>query len=232
MKKLNFTLIALNFISVIALGQSKLHLFVGPGAAYYQGDVSHTGLPDPKIIRFNLKAGVGYDVSPRWGLRLHGSMGTLTGNDAYTDHVGKIARGVSFNTSIIDAGLTVKINGFMNNRFHLDNYLFVGVDYMNMKVANNYSGVLPLVPETGYSPHQINFPVGLGLGYWFNPFIGLFYEGSLHFTTTDYLDGLKYGGNPTAPDTYFDSHLLLVVRFGKFRLKGKDSFGNTDCPRF
>ena len=38
-----------------AIGQSKFHFFIGPGAAYYQGDVSESGLPDPRMIRFNLK---------------------------------------------------------------------------------------------------------------------------------------------------------------------------------
>ena len=215
-----------------ATAQSKLHFFIGPGAAYYQGDIAESGLPDPRMIRLNVKAGLGYDFSPRWGLRLHGAMGSLKGSDSYTLDAGKVARGISFNTSIIDAGLTVKVNGLLNNRLKLENYFFAGVDYLNMQVARTVEGTGALTPERAFSNHQLNFPVGLGLGYWMTPLVGLFYEGSVHFVTSDYLDGTSLAGNPTAPDTYFDNHLLLVFRFGKLKRGGKDSFGNTDCPRF
>jgi hypothetical protein len=222
-------LICLLFIANFGFSQSKFHVFLGPGLAYYQGDVSETGLPYPAMLKFNGKIGVGYDFTPKWGLRLHGSMGTLHGSDSYTTDLGKQARGIAFSTSIIDAGLTFKWNNVFKKQ-KLINYLFIGADYLNMNVTRTVSSPLPLAAESAFSNHQMTFPIGGGLGFRLSNYIALVFESSYHFSLTDYMDGTKYSANPKLPDSYIDYHILLVFKFGSGSNTKKEKIG--DCPSF
>lgn len=224
------TFVALLFIiSGVLSAQSKLHVFLGPGVAYYQGDVSQSGLPHPSLIKFNAKIGVGYDFTPRWGLRLHGSMGSLNGSDFITADPGRQARGITFNTNIVDVGLTFKWN--VLKREKLINYVFIGADYFNMNVARTVASTTPLPAEQAFSNHQFNIPLGFGIGRWFGCRFGMAFESAWHLAFTDYIDGTKFSGNPKAPDSYIDAHLLLVFRFGKCG-NGKKKEYMGDCPQF
>lgn len=216
---------------------AQWYVFGGPGFAYYQGDVAETLLPNLKMIKFNGKLGVGYNFYKRWDLRLHGSYGNLHGSDAYTANTAKNARGITFTTRVIDAGLTLKYRDFFKKTGKVMNYAFLGFDYMNIAVNRAVSGTAAAITEGSFSSSQFNIPIGFGLGRYLSRKWALVYEFSYHFALTDYLDGTSISGNPKAFDSFIANHLMLVYSFG-----GNGSGGganssqpgslNVDCPRF
>ncbi len=215
------------------------YLFGGPGLAYYQGDVSESGLPNLKMIKFNAKIGYGYDLKSRWGLRYHFSYGKLHGSDEYASDALKRGRGIAFNTTVYDGGITFKYRDLFKRNTRLINYGFFGIDAMIMSVNRTVTGTAALIAEDPPSSIQYNIPVGFGLGKWFTSHWGFVYEFSFHFTLTDYLDGTSNAGNPKAGDSWIANHLMVIYRFrsgstgaGSGGGYGPDNSNNVDCPRF
>lgn len=217
----------------------QLHLFGGVGGAYYQGDMYGAVLPTLKTTCFSWKVGVGYDFHRRWGVRAHYSKASVHGSDSYSDEAFAQARAVTFTTKITDIGVTAKYKHLFKKSYRFINYGFFGFDYMNMNVARTDAGTGALVTEDAFGATQWNVPVGIGLGWWFSAHWGGVFEGSYHYSFTDYLDGISNAGNPKANDSYIDFHLMVVYRFGGGKGgKGRDGLfdpsdlNNVDCPRW
>ena len=223
------------FLVLLTNGVSaKWYLFGGPGIAYYQGDVAETGFPNIKMLKFNGKLGVGYNFYKRWDVRFHGSYGNLHGSDSYTNDVGKNLRGITFNTRVIDAGLTLKYRNFFKKSKYI-NYAFIGFDYMNMTVNRNVVGTGAAIIEKSFSSTQFNIPIGFGVGKWLSRHWGAVFEFSYHYALTDYLDGTSLAGNSKALDSFIAGHVMLVYRFtAGSGGSGGSGGGNlkVDCPTF
>ena len=229
-------LIVLFFCSVTT--NANWYLFGGPGFAWYQGDVSESGIPNLKMIKFNAKIGAGYDFRSRWGIRGHFSYGTFHGSDEYAGDVFKQARGISFNSTVYDGGITLRYRDLFKKNTSLINYGFFGFDAMQMSVDRTVTGTGALIAEDPPGSFQYNIPVGFGLGKWFSAHWGWAYEFSFHFTLTDYLDGTSNAGNPDAGDSFIANHFMLLYRFrGGSKESGSGGYSpgnlnNVDCPRF
>lgn len=225
---------------VVLVGSSakaQWSIFGGPGIAFYQGDIAESTIPNLKTIRFNAKLGVAYNFHKRWDVRLHGSYGNLHGSDFYTSDPAKNARGVVFNTRVIDGGVTFKYRDFFKKSGRIMNYAFLGFDYMNIAVSRTVTGNAALVAERGFSSSQFNVPVGFGIGIYLSRHWGLVNEFSYHFALTDYIDGTSLAANPKAFDSFIANHLMLVYSFGGNGSGGGANSSDpgslkTSCPRF
>lgn len=215
---------------------AKWYVYGGPGIAYYQGDLAESIVPQLKMIKFNGKVGVGYNFYPRWDLRFHASYGNLHGSDSYSSDQGRLLRGISFNTRVIDAGFTAKYQDFFKKSKYI-NYAFIGIDYMNIGVNRSVVGTASVIQENSFSNSQFNVPVGFGLGKWLSRHWGAVFEFSYHFALTDYLDGTALSGNPKAFDSFIAAHVMLIYRFtagagGKGGSGGGGGDLKTSCPTF
>ncbi len=66
-----------------------------------------------------------------------------------------------------------------------------------------------------YSPIHGVVPFGLGIKYRFHPQWTLAAEAGFRITFSDYLDGIKFAGNPEKTDRYTFSGISIVYRFRK-----------------
>ena len=230
-------LLTILFIFIVGSAVAQLHLFGGVGASNYQGDVYSSPSFSNKTILFSWKLGVGYDFHPRWGVRAHYSSAGAHGSDAYSSDAAVSGRGVSFESEIIDAGVTIKFKHLFKRSYQFINYAFLGFDYTDMDVERIDQRSADVVPEDDFSDAQLNMPIGIGLGWWFNRHWGVVMETSYHHVFSDYLDGISVGGNPETNDSYVDLHVMLLYRFGGGNT-GRDGvfdpsrLNNVDCPKW
>lgn len=176
------------------------------GASGYNGDLDPdtdkiaTGKKHPALGLFTR-----VDLNRFLSTKANLTFGKISGNDANSNNASRVRRNLSFQSRIIEFGLTAEINPLGTNgqdkRF--TPYLFGGIALFNFKPETNFQGRLVELQPLGtegqgmdgfgekYKLTQLAIPVGIGAKYRITERINLGFELSIRKTFTDYLDDVS-----------------------------------------
>ena len=175
----------------------RLELGGGIGAVNYLGDFNSSLLKNMQPMATVLAK---YKFNPRMALALNVSYGQLKGSSKDETTYYPDITDYSFKSSLVDAGLKFEYNFWpfgtgdeYRGAKRLTPYIFIGV---GMTLAK------PDKTETG-----LNLPIGAGVKYKVADRVNLAVEWSMHFCSSDLLDGVE--------DPY--------------GIKSSGLFKNTDC---
>lgn len=253
LKKYLLTLFA--FLPLLAFSQGKFSIYAGIGGMYYQGDLKETAIPDFRTVKLAYGGGVHYQANDFLGFDLNYLRGKLEGDDIYALSASKRNRNLRFLTKIDDISLRLTFNFLREYPYRFVPYAIAGAGAFHFNPTHGGVALQPLGTEgqgipgnpVPYSLWQVNFPLGLGVKYWFGCRFGLKLEAVYHKLLTDYLDDVSgeypdpatvsattayfadpnivpdnrvMRGNPSYKDSWIDLTLSLVVRLGRC---GKDN---------
>jgi hypothetical protein len=223
----------------------NLYAFFGVGKSYYQGDLNETAFPNSHILNTSYKGGIGYDFHTLFGAQIHYTQAQLNGNDYFNTSSGLNTRGLSFTSPLKEFGINFKLRNLNGKEGRLINYLYTGVNFFSFDptVTKLETSGTNYIAEVGFKKSGINIPAGIGIGYWVTNNIGIVWETGMHILYTDYLDGVSQNGNPNYKDSFIDSHIMVLFRFGEwqgmrkgyqrkskgFKMRKNRSIG---CPKF
>jgi hypothetical protein len=183
------------------------------------------------------------------GLRLMGTMGSVTANDnmitstASLNLITKNSRNLNFKSSITEVALLAEFHPFMIRYYEggpplLSPYILAGVGYFGFRPQGKYKDLWidlhPLHTEgqgfeeypdvKPYKLDQVNVPLGLGLRYEVSDKLNLRFEFLHRVLFTDYLDDAHSRGyvNPTVFSKYLSPRDAAYARiFYNPSLKGE-----------
>ncbi len=196
---------------------------LGTGFSTYKGDLD----PSSELLAFNkfhssFGAFYRYNFNNSFAAKLSGNYGLISGDDERGINNSRRSRGLSFQSSIIEFGVTVEWNILGYQPYGLyqpfSPYIFAGVNGFRFEPRAELDGILydlqPLGTEgqgladypdrEPYALTQISFPFGMGIKYAINDTWNVGIEGGLRMTMTDYLDDVS--------TTYVDKSLLSEAR--------------------
>ncbi|MFN8357149.1 MAG: DUF6089 family protein [Spirosomataceae bacterium] len=169
----------------------KIEVGGGVGMLHYKGDISPNF--HPSFLRPGGNAFFRYNVSRAVSLKANFMYGQIFADDKQVNDPFNNARGMSFHTSIFEAGANLEYN-FLNfkNSPKAKNwtpYVFGGVSFINFD---------PKEPRTAsFGNNSMALPFGIGLKMqWKGPWSWAFEFGTRK-TFTDYLD--NWGDNSVTP---------------------------------
>lgn len=154
-------------------------------------------------------------------------------NDADYSENWRQQRNFSFSTPVTEITLLGMFHpyGVEQDFKRLTPYVFAGAGISILNVKRDFSKIdraafddkAPVI--TGLAQDSLNtpskimpvIPMGFGLHYSLSPKVGLKAEGTYRYTSSDYLDGFKYAGNPDKKDSYYGISLGLSFLLGKDR---------------
>lgn len=184
-------------------------LFIG--MANYHGD-----LVDGSIEIKESSLGYGfftkYNFSNEFALRANFFGGVLKGTDANSDQVGRVDRGLRFETRLYEIGVTLEwflLNTFQDERGinyfedRFNPYLSLGISLVNFnpEVFENHEN--SAIPEAfTVSNYNGSVPFGVGFRYNLNKSMNVGMEMGFRTAFTDLLDGVSLNGNPDKNDWY------------------------------
>jgi outer membrane protein OmpA-like peptidoglycan-associated protein len=227
---------------LMSFSQEKWQGGVFLGYSNYLGD-----LVEPRFTLEEAGAAFGilirHNITNTFGLRMNLFYGSLKGDDG--NYTRNLARGASFSTSILEATLMGEYELLGNRRWTQEGkfkkiwspYIFLGagvnfvnpdVDWGNIPASN--SGRKK--DESNDLNNHWTIPIGGGLKFDLSRKMNLALEGGLRISPfTDYLDGIRYAGNPDQNDHYVFGGVVLGFILGD---RDADKDGVSDdmdkCP--
>ena len=194
----------------------------GPGVGSRYGDFQLSN------SSFALGVSWKYRIHNNMALKANLIYAQLVGDDKTTENLGRRIRNLDTKTDLVELSgqfeyylirerigsrfKLKKVRGYGSNHFSL--YLFAGIGgaYYNPKGSmrdGSYVRLAPLNTEgqgldggpKDYNQLTFVFPTGIGMKYNITKIIGIQFEMSMRFTTTDYLDDAStqyYDGNALA----------------------------------
>ena len=186
----------------------RLELGAGAGMVTYLGDFNGNILKNPMPM-FSVLAK--FKANPRMAVAMNVSYGNIKGSaqNAGT-YMPTEWQGYSFNHSLLDVGFRYEYNFWpygtgmeYRGAKRLTPYINIGIGMTFAKPDNTYTG--------------INMPLGGGIKYKAANRVNVALEWTMHFTTSDMLDGVKdpYGISSSGlfKNTDCYSHLRLSVTY-------------------
>ncbi|MDE6647566.1 MAG: porin family protein [Prevotella sp.] len=205
-------IILLLTLTKVASAQSdpeyRLEIGAGAGIITYQGDFNGNILKSPTPM---FSALAKYRFNPRMALAMNVSYGKIKGasKDA-TTYTPATWQDYSFNHGLLDAGIRYEYNFWPYG---------TGREYRGAKRVTPYIyiGLGMTLAKPDKTEGGMNFPIGGGVKYKVADRVNMALEWAMHFTTSDYLDGVKdpydipSSGLFKNTDCY--SHLRLSVTY-------------------
>lgn len=154
---------------------------------------------------------VRHDLNNRFAWKVNLFSGRLDGSDAdYEEHRG---RNTDFSTALIELGFNGEYSfrkrsalNTTTNKIRLIPYVFLGTGLSFINPAISYGGVLKTEEAKDQSARRpktnLAFPIGLGVKADLSRFVYLGLEFGYRPTLTDYIDGVKFSGDPNNKDAY------------------------------
>ena len=211
-------------LSVSMFGQQKTEIGGFLGFANYQGDLA----PEPiEISETKLSFGgfARYHLTDKFKLRANLNIGFISGSD-FNDNNGSLkSRGWSFKSQIFEFSVGGEYHPLGRARFgdtgvfrrQLSPYVFAGIGMVNSEP--DITTVKPedaaLFPEKDFNSTHPSIPFGLGVRADVFEFVSIGFEGGWRITNNDYLDGVKYNGNPNGRDLYMFVGATMSFFFGQ-----------------
>lgn len=241
MQKIKLLTLLVTLTTTLAFSQKKWEGGIFAGVSNYVGD-----LVVPIITPDHSNPAVGIflknQLKPRFGFRMNLLYGKIEGADIYYDR--NLDRGAAFNSSLIEFTVLSEYEVFGNRRFNekgefkktFSPYFFSGVGLSVVNPETNYDAMRPsegLEQDRNgtYSNTHLALPFGGGLRFDLSrrTNVGLEFGIRVHFS--DYIDGIKYAGNPEYDDMTWFGGAVVGFRFSE---KDTDKDGIVDerdlCP--
>ena len=149
----------------------------------------------------NLNVGVGYFFTSRIAVRSELTWYQIEGDDAKADDPGRVQRNLSFVSNNYEFNTVGMIHLFERpprrgvvRPVNVYGFAGIGFTYINPKAELNGTkhALQPLQTEgVDYNKLVLVIPAGLGLKYYFTPFLNLSLEGGVRRAFSDYLDDVS-----------------------------------------
>lgn len=200
----------IGFMSIFNAQAQKFEVRSYVGVAYYQGDLS----PLPINMSFSkghamVGASSGYHFNKFLSIHTKLLRGKLSGSDQDASDINRRKRNLSFETSLVEYGLTTEFNFnalFKKlDRYGLEFYYTTGVNIFKFNPRTRFNGrwvdLQPLGTEgqtiegvgalEPYKLTQFNIPFGFGTRFKFGDRCSFGIEISPRYTFTDYIDDVS-----------------------------------------
>ncbi len=216
---------------IYLFAQSKLEVGVSLGSSNHLSDVQSFNLY-AKGTTFAYNISARYPLNQMLFLKANYFGTRLSGDETRFSEAWHKARGFKYNNQLHEVGLSLEwdilakmYSKRQDSVFHrrLSPYLFAGaalnivkfdVDY-NLKDGSNAVIPTDLINKdlTERKTQDLAIPVGAGLKYSLSPSLYINIESCLRKTSSDYLDGISYAGNPLKKDWYASLMIGINYRF-------------------
>ncbi len=213
------------------------------GGNNYLGDLTYDGVPVMRETQFGFGFFGKRQFTNQLGLRLNYHGGQVSGDDNRFDE--RADRGMSFRTPLHEVSLLAEWQFNASNRYSkgavhqiATPYLFLGpgasfykpdTDYNENSGENTMFDARDLESQQWNTAFSLN--TGAGIRFDLSERTSLGFEVSVHPLFSDWLDGVRYSGNPDNNDWYMFYGMSLGHRLA---LYDKDKDGITDacdvCP--
>jgi hypothetical protein len=212
---------------------SKWEIGINAGTLIYQGDLSESALGYTKSLKPSVELWVSKSLDAYFSIRanlLQGSMGA--DESTYSTPDWRRHRNLTFNTSVteVSAELVWDLSGktYREGMHRFSPYFFAGAGFAILHINRNWSrfdttyfnsksaASLGLGKDTLIRPPTFLpvIPVGAGLRYMITNQIFINAEATYRITSSDYIDGFSFTGNPGKNDHYYGLTLGVSYRFG------------------
>lgn len=199
------------------LSQAQVEVGVKLGGSNYLGDSSPM-LPVLTETKLSGGAFLNVHINPKFAIKAQLSQYNLSGNDANLPIPSTSVRGISFNTSLLDAGLALQYypHGFQRCEKRWTPYLSAGLSFIKYKtISSNYSSATDNAMSGAVDESSFSIPMGVGVKKVLYKGLTLGAEVQAAKTFTDQLDFPSYLGNGVYKDWYMFAGLSLSYVFGK-----------------
>ena len=234
------TKMAISFVITLAtqktLAQftaSKWEIGMNAGALVYQGDLSESSLGYTKCLKPSIELWVSKSLDAYFSIRANLLQSSLAADEStYSTPEWRRHRNFAFSTSVteVSAELVWDLNGktYREGMHRYSPYFFVGAGIALLHINRNWSRfdttyynsksatALGLQMDTLHKTPTLLpvIPVGAGLRYMVTNRIFINAEATYRITSSDYIDGFSFSGNPEKNDHYYGLTLGISYRFG------------------
>lgn len=201
---------------VVALSQQRFHVTLFGGLSNYAGDLQDHQFTLQQS-NFAFGAGLKYDLTPNFALRVAFNHGSIEGDDKKSKDALLRARNLSFASKVTEGSLLLEYTLLNMEERRLSPFVYSGITVFHFNpyaydTLGNKVYLKPLSTEgQGIDPDrkpykltQFAIPVGFGVKFRISDNTVLAYEVSVRKTFTDYLDDVS--------STYFDQTELASAR--------------------
>jgi len=232
-------------VFICAQGKYELGFFVG-GSTYY-GDLAPTSGIYFEEMQFSLGITNRFKLANSLNLRANLLYGQISGADANFENISfRERRNAAFESSYFEGALQLEweflalaksIDSLGNKKGLIAPYLFGGIGLVSFSPKILSEEILEL-PEmlmkdldTDFSTLGLSIPFGGGIKFALGDFVNLRLESGLHYTNTDFLDGISFAGNPDTKDWIWTFGANLGFTFSP-KDSDKDGVPDKDdqCP--
>lgn len=199
MKKILISAVLLSSAIMTAWSQ-HLEVGIGGGAAFYNGDLSHTFPGTLKEAHPTFGIFARSNPSDYISYKLMFNYGAVSGRDKHAIEDDLLKRDLSFRSNILELGLQLEYNILGYQPYALSSpfspYVFAGIAAFKFnpqtRYNNDWVNLKPLQTEgVNYKKLSMSIPFGAGLKYALNDHWNLGIEYGLRPTLTDYLDDVS-----------------------------------------
>jgi hypothetical protein len=230
------------FIFTASFAQN-LEAGFGIGVQAYRGDINSTIPSTLRQLQPVINVFGRYHFTEKWAMRGQIGFGKLYADEKrFGPDSTKIARGMSFNSSIVEIGLMPEWRPFRIGNVEL--YLFSGVSALFFNANPNFNEAdnglskekVAADKEASYPKATVAVPLGGGLQWLPNETFAIGLEASGRATLSDYIDGISQAANPNSNDHYVMAVLTVSKFFGGGKRSRANGGGgknaNVGCPTF
>ncbi|HEY2350436.1 MAG TPA: DUF6089 family protein [Puia sp.] len=212
---------------------SKWEVGINAGALVYQGDLSESPFGYTKSVNPSVEVWVSKSLDAYFSIRANLLQSSLGADEStYAAPEWRRHRNFTFNTSVteVSAEFVWDLNGktYHEGMHRYSPYLFAGAGFAILHINRNWSRFDTTYFDSKSSTAQglgmdtrhktptflPVIPVGAGLRYMVTNRIFVNAEFTYRITSSDYIDGFSYSGNPERNDHYYGITLGLSYRFG------------------
>lgn len=223
-----FILVLIVVHSAQAQPSSRYSIGLNAGTFIYNGDLSPWRTGSWKTPGFVWGLTGHRNISSTLAARLELNFGKLRGDEAkYTRPEYRQYRAFAFNSNLTEVVLAAEWSPLGAQR-KLSPYLFGGIGYAGMRIKRDFSRFNeayfigePTLKETLAQDAAASmpggaavFPVGIGLKFALNNKFSVHGEAAHRLTSSDYIDGFSYSGNPDVKDSYTKYSIGLRLALG------------------
>ena len=212
---------------------SKWEIGINAGTLIYQGDLSESSLGYTKSLKPSVELWVSKSLDAYFSIRANLLQSSLAADEStYSTPEWRRHRNFKFSTTVteVSAELVWDLNGktYREGMHRYSPYFFVGAGIALLHINRNWSRfdttyynsksatALGLQMDTLHKTPTLLpvIPVGAGLRYMVTNRIFINAEATYRITSSDYIDGFSFSGNPEKNDHYYGLTLGISYRFG------------------
>ena len=212
---------------------SKYEVGINVGTVVYQGDLSASALGYTRALQPAVQIWGSRSFDDYLSLRANLLRGAIHADEStYTSPLWRRYRGFNFSSSVTEFSVMLQWDllgkTYREGMRRLSPYFFAGAGFTILNVKRSWSkfdlayfgakssAAVGLGIDTLHKTPSIVpvIPLGAGLRYMVSNHIYVNLEGIYRLTTSDYIDGFKYAGNPNRNDHYYGLSLGASYRFG------------------